>query len=115
MSVRQGGGRLISTVAAITLSNVSIWRRPADVLLDVAIAVAALSSSLAGIGHGGVGPLATQTRDLDLAGVVLAAGSTLPLVAWRRFPLGIFALTAAAGVALAGAGYRLDLLIGPAA
>jgi signal transduction histidine kinase len=89
------------------------WRRPADAVLDVAIAAAALSSSLVGIAHGGVGPLDTETRDLDLSGMLLAAGSTLPLVAWRRFPLGVFALTAAAGVALAGAGYRLDLLIGP--
>jgi signal transduction histidine kinase len=90
-----------------------LWRRPADAVLDVAIAAAALSSSLAGIAHGGVGPLDTETRDLDLAGMLLAAGSTLPLVAWRRFPLGVFALTATAGVALAAAGYRLDLLIGP--
>jgi signal transduction histidine kinase len=73
-----------------------------------------LSSSLAGIAHGGVGPIDTVTRDLDLPGIALAAASTLPLVAWRRLPLGVFALTAAAGVALAGAGYRLDLLIGPA-
>jgi signal transduction histidine kinase len=102
-------------VRAIPLSKALLWRRPADALLDVAIAAAALSSSLAGIAHGGVGPLDIETRDLDLAGMLLAAGSTLPLVGWRRFPLGVFALTAAAGVALAGAGHRLDLLIGPAA
>jgi len=101
-------------VPGIPLSNVLPWRRPADALFDVAIATAALSSSLAGIAHGGVGPIDTATRELDLAGIALAAASTLPLVAWRRFPLGVFALTAAAGVALAGAGYRLDLLIGPA-
>jgi signal transduction histidine kinase len=114
MYVSQAGGRLASTVAAIPRSKLDIWRRPPDALLDVAIATAALSSSLAGIAHGGVGPLDTATRDIDLAGIALAAASTLPLVAWRRFPLGVFALTAAAGVALAGAGYRLDLLIGPA-
>ena len=101
-------------MAAIQLSRVSIWRRPADALLDVAITLAALSSSLAGIAHGGVGPLVIDVRGLDPVGVVLAAGSTLPLVAWRRDPLAVFALTAGAGVAMAGAGYRLDLLIGPA-
>ncbi|MEX0629661.1 MAG: histidine kinase [Chloroflexota bacterium] len=102
-------------MSANPLSKVLLWGRPADALFDVAIAVAALSSSLAGIAHGGVGPLVTETRDLDPIGVLLAAGSTLPLVAWRRFPLGAFVLTAAAGVALAGVGYRLDILIGPAA
>lgn len=91
-------------MAAIQLSKVIIWRRPADALLDVAIAVAALSSSLAGIAHGGVGPLVTDVRDLDPIGVLLAAGSTLPLIAWRRNPFAVFALTAGAGVALAGAG-----------
>jgi signal transduction histidine kinase len=45
---------------------------------------------------------------------VLAACSTVSLVAWR-FPLGVFAVTAAAGVLLAGLGYRVDLLLGPAA
>jgi signal transduction histidine kinase len=54
-------------------------------------------------------------RELDPLGVVLAACSTLPLVAWRRWPLGVFAVTSAAGVLLAGLGYRLDLLPGPAA
>jgi signal transduction histidine kinase len=111
--VWQAGGRLTGIVRAISPSNVLLWRRPADALLDVAIAAAALSSSLAGIAHGGVGPLDTEPRGLELAGMLLAAGSTLPLVAWRRFPLGVFTLTAVAGAALAGAGYRLDLLIGP--
>ena len=101
-------------MAAIQLSKISTWRRPTDALFDVAIAFAALSSSLAGTAHGGVGPLDTATRDLDPIGVLFAAGSTLPLVAWRRDPLAVFALTAGSGVALAGAGYRLDLLIGPA-
>jgi signal transduction histidine kinase len=111
--VWRGGGRLTGTVRAIPLSNALLWRRPADAVLDVAIAAAALSSSLVGIAHGGVGPLDIETRDLDLAGMLLAAGSTLPLVAWRRLPLAVFTVTAAAGVALAGAGYRLDLLVGP--
>ena len=51
--------------------------------------------------------------ELDLVGVVLAACSTVPLVAWRRFPLGVFAVTAAASVLLAGLGYPVDLMLGP--
>ena len=46
---------------------------------------------------------------------MLATASTVPLVAWRRFPLGVFAVTAAAGVVLAGLAYPVDLLLGPAA
>jgi signal transduction histidine kinase len=94
-------------------------------LLDVAIAAAALAGSLALLSHGGIGAFrpgpGTDTshlgslEELDLLGVVLAACSTLPLIAWRRSPLGVFAVTAAAGVLLAGLGYRIDLLLGPTA
>jgi signal transduction histidine kinase len=44
---------------------------------------------------------------------VLAGCSTIPLIAWRRFPLGVLAVTAAAGALLVGLGYRVDLLLGP--
>jgi signal transduction histidine kinase len=83
--------------------------------LDVLIAAAAFAGSLMLLRHGGIGPSRAGSRELDLVGVVLAACSTVPLVAWRRFPLGVFAVTASAGVLLAGLGYRLDLLLGPAA
>jgi hypothetical protein len=83
-------------------------------LLDIAIAAAALAGSLALLSHGGVGPPRPGSRELDLVGVMLAVGSTAPLILWRRSPLGIFAVTAAAGVLLAGLGYRIDLLLGPA-
>jgi signal transduction histidine kinase len=90
-------------------------------LLDVAVAAAMLAGSLALLRHGaiggigGIGPSRPGARELDLLGVVLAACSTAPLIAWRRSPLGVFAVTAAAGVLLAGLGYRIDLLLGPAA
>ncbi len=45
---------------------------------------------------------------------MLVACSTVPLIAWRRFPLVVFAITATAGVLLAGR-YPLDLMLGPAA
>lgn len=97
---------------------------PRAALLDVAIAAIALAGSLALLSHGGVdalgpGPAVDASGpgsgELDLAGVVLTAGATLPLVAWRRFPLGGFVVTAAASVLLAGLGYPVDLLLGPAA
>jgi signal transduction histidine kinase len=83
-------------------------------LLDVAVAAAALAGSLAQLRHGGIVP-SLPGSELDLIGVVLAACSTVPLIAWRRSPLGVLVVTAAAGVLLAGLGYRIDLLLGPAA
>ncbi len=82
---------------------------------DLAIAVAALTGTLALLSHGGIDPSRPGREELDLIGVVLAACSTAPLVAWRRFPLGVFVVTAAAGVLLAGLGYSLDLMLGPTA
>ena len=81
--------------------------------VDLAIAIAALAGSLVLVGHGGIGPVRSESRELDLVAVTLAAGSTLPLVGWRRLPLGVFGFTAASCVLLTGLGYRMDLLIGP--
>jgi signal transduction histidine kinase len=100
-------------------------RPSAAALLDVAIAAATLAGSLTLLSHGGIdafrpGPGTDASHlgslgELDLVAVVLAACSTLPLLAWRRSPLGVFAVTAAAGTLLAALGYRMDLLLGPAA
>jgi signal transduction histidine kinase len=90
-------------------------RPSSGTLLDVAVAAAAFAGSLALLRHGGIGPSRPGSTELDLIGVLLAACSTVPLIGWRRFPLGVFAVTAAAGVLLAGLGYRIDVLLGPAA
>jgi signal transduction histidine kinase len=93
-------------------------------LLDVAVAAAALAGSLVLLRHGGIDALRSGSDigaahpgagKLDLIGVALAAFSTVPLLAWRRSPLGVFAVTAAASVLLVGLGYRIDLLLGPTA
>jgi signal transduction histidine kinase len=83
--------------------------------LDAAIAAAALVGSVALLFHGGIGPSPAGSLELDALGVVLAACSTLPLIAWRRSPLGVFATTTVAGMLLAALGYRIDLLLGPTA
>src|SRR5262245_25826985 len=90
-------------------------RPSSGALLDVAITAAVFAGSLALLLHGGVDPSHPRSGELDLVAVVLAACSTVPLIAWRRFPLGVFAVTAAAGVPLAGLGYPVDLLLGPTA
>ncbi|MGI8928165.1 MAG: sensor histidine kinase [Candidatus Limnocylindrales bacterium] len=82
-------------------------------IVDIALALATFGGSVAVIAHGGIGPAQPSSGELDLVSVSLAACATLPLVAWRRFPLAVFAVTAAASVVVAGLGYRLDVLLGP--
>jgi signal transduction histidine kinase len=83
-------------------------------LLDAAIAVAALAGSLALL-HGGGVPGSTTPGNLDGLGVALAVGTSAPLVAWRRAPIGVFAVVSAASVLLAGLGYPLGIPLGAAA
>jgi signal transduction histidine kinase len=91
-------------------------RPSSGTLIDVAIAAGALVGSLALLSsHGGIAPSRPSSRELDLIGAALAACSSVPLIAWRRSPLRVFAVTAAAGVLLAGLGYPVDLLLGPTA
>jgi signal transduction histidine kinase len=90
-------------------------RTRAEPLVDAAVASAVLAVSIAVLYHGGIAPSRPGRQELDLVGVALAAGSAVPLVAWRLAPLGTFAITAAAGAALGGLGYPLDLMLGPAA
>lgn len=119
-SVRGIRGCVCRRILAFVSSTATVHRlfaaRPrSGALFDVAIAVVALVGSLALLAFGGTAPHRPGLSELDLIGVVLAAGATVPLVAWRRFPLGVFAVTAAAGVLLAGLSYPLDLLLGPTA
>ena len=79
------------------------------------MAVVTLAGSLVLLAHSGVDSARHGREGFDLLGVVLAVCSTVPLIAWRRFPLGVFAATAAAGVLLAGLDYPLDLVLGPIA
>jgi signal transduction histidine kinase len=84
-----------------------------SVLPDIAIAAVAFATSMALLDHGAIGN--AHPGRVDPIGVALTAASTWPLLAWRRFPLGVFAVTSSAGVVLAGLGYPVDLLLGPTA
>jgi signal transduction histidine kinase len=97
-------------------------RRGAVTLQDVALAAVLFAGSVALLSHGGIDAMPmtgaasdSESRDLDPLGVTLVACSTAPLIAWRRSPLGVFIVTAAASVVLAGLGYPIDLPAGPAA
>jgi signal transduction histidine kinase len=83
-------------------------------LVDAAIAVGAFALTLALMAAGGANSNA-DARDLDALGVVLAAASTFPLVAWRRAPLAVFVATAAASALLNGVGYIGGPPFGPTA
>jgi signal transduction histidine kinase len=81
------------------------------VVLDAAIAVVVFALSLVLLAARG--DSGADTRNLDLLGVAIAALASLPLVAWRRAPLAVFALTAGASVVLSGLGYPSGPPLGP--
>ncbi len=89
-------------------------RRGTGWLIDGAIAAAAFGGTLALLAHGMSGSDST-TRQLDFLGVVLAAASTLPLLAWRRHPLGVFVATTAASATINLLGYPGGPPLGPTA
>ena len=83
--------------------------------MDVAIAAVALGGSLAQLSHGGIGGSPPEPGGLHWTGGLLAACSTLPLVAWRRDPRAVFAVTASAIVLLGALGHPIALPLGPTA
>jgi signal transduction histidine kinase len=83
-------------------------------LIDAGIATVALAGSLAQLSRGGLTDSPYATGELDWTSGVLAACSTVPLLAWRWAPGVIFVLTASASVLLAGLGYPLTVPLGPA-
>lgn len=84
-------------------------------LVGVAIAAVALAGSLAQLSHGGIGGSRLGPGELDWTGGVLAACSTVPLVAWRRAPPAVFAFSALAIVLLGALGSPIALPLGPTA
>ena len=77
--------------------------------VDVTIAVAVFAFSLlllSGLHEEG-------DRSLDALGVALAALAAFPLVFRRRFPLGVFVVSASAAVALSAIGYPPGPPLGP--
>ena len=70
-----------------------------ELLGDVALAVVVFAASVALMAASG-SDLQDGGRSVTTLGVLLAALASLPLIARRRSPLGVFVLTAAASVAL---------------
>lgn len=96
-----------------TAQPLAAARRPSAALVDLATTAAVMAASLSLLSHGGLAPPRSGRAAIDLFAVVLLACATVPLISWRRFPLGVFVMTAAAGVVLAAVGHVLDVLLGP--
>lgn len=67
--------------------------------IDIGIALGVFTLTMAMLASGGVSG-DDEARGLDLVGVVLAALSSLPLLAWRRAPLAAFVAAALASAAI---------------
>jgi signal transduction histidine kinase len=80
--------------------------------IDLGVAIVVFALTLVLMASGGVAG-DEDARGLDLLGVLLAAGASLPLVARRRAPLVVFVLTAAASAAINGLHYPAGPPIGP--
>jgi signal transduction histidine kinase len=77
---------------------------------DAAVALLAFALTLLVLGLGGT---SSSANDLDALGILLAAATSLPLVARRRDSLLVFAVTALASAALNAAGYAEGPPFGP--
>jgi signal transduction histidine kinase len=78
------------------------------------VAAATFGASILIMAHGGHLGSHAGPGTLDGLSVGLAAASALPLLAWRRWPLGVFIVCGAANIVLAAAVYPISMPIGPA-
>jgi signal transduction histidine kinase len=89
----------------------TLWRSRREAALDVAVTLVVFVLSLGMLASRG--EAGEDARDPDLLGVVLAALASFPLVARRRAPLEVFAVTAGASTTLSAFGYPEGPPIGP--
>jgi signal transduction histidine kinase len=94
-----------ATSAARSRPRELAYRAPIGDVLVALVAFALTLALMAGRGD--------ATRGLDAVGVVLAAIACVPLVARRRAPLAVLAVTTAASATLNGLGYALGPPFGP--
>ena len=93
-------------------SSASVVSRVPEWLLDGMIAATALALSLL-LASQHLSALRPGPGGLDAASAVLLAGTTVPLVAWRRWPRRVFIATGMCAILLGGFGYSIGLLVGP--
>jgi len=105
---RSGGtvGATMVTPAAALPGPPRATRAPRrDLAVDLGLTAAALGITLVTIGQ--------ESGPLGAGGIALAVGSAVPLLVWRRAPLAVFVVTAAASAAIDAIGYDLSLGVAP--
>jgi signal transduction histidine kinase len=123
---RRPRGATLARLVTATAHRRFATRPGSGLVLDAAIATAALAGSLLMVSHSGVpvwvgggdalagrhlGALA-EVADLSWGGALLAVCASAPLVVWRRWPIGVFGVIGAASALLAGLGYPLWIPLG---
>jgi signal transduction histidine kinase len=99
------GGTMATPAAALPRTSPASHAPRRDLAVDAALAAAALAITLFTLGR--------EDQPLRADGFALAALSALPLVVWRRAPLAVFVVTAAASAGIDALGYDLGLGVGP--
>jgi len=103
---------MLTGAAAVT----GVTGRPArDAVRTFAIVLVIGIASMALLSHGEFVAFRRVPHPIDAVGAAMVALSALPLLAWRRSPMGVVALTSAASVAAAASGRASGLALGPAA
>lgn len=104
-------------MAASTTVPRGVKARPGSgAWFDIGVALVTLAVTTALLTHGlDAAGAAAATATAPLLASLLAVGSALPLIVWRRAPFAVFVGTATAGVLLVAVGAPVDLLLGPAA
>lgn len=98
----------VSVASRSTAATRRVRRTRLAVTRDAAVAAVACGLTLAMLAHG-----SGASRSLDALGVALAVIACLPLMAHRRWPLGVFVLCTAASATIEGLGYALGPPFGP--
>jgi len=114
-AVLSGATLAVLVSDATTADRLFVTPRRPGVLVDAVIAAVAFAGTLLLLALGSFGNSGSAAHHLDLLGGVLAACATLPLLAWRRAPLGVFVVSTLASAALMGAGYAAGPPLGPTA
>jgi signal transduction histidine kinase len=84
-----------------------------ETAIDIFWALASFVLTVTMFAAGGLGPPEHDQRELDVLGVLIAAGISFPLLARRRAPVPVFLAVMGSLVALSALRYPPDVTIGP--
>jgi len=79
----------------------------ARLALDTVLVAVVAAVALVLLAHGGLGLPSPRARSLDQTRIVLGAATAVPLLGWRRWPLGAFAVVGVASIVIAARGEEI--------